>query len=44
MTQNPALKSLDPFFFRSEQKASVPVDRVRGLDKAAAHRIRRHAR
>ncbi|MFT6519962.1 MAG: hypothetical protein ACJATP_003645 [Candidatus Azotimanducaceae bacterium] len=43
MTQNLALKSADPFFFRSEQKASVPVDRVRGLGKAAVHRFRRPA-
>jgi hypothetical protein len=44
MTQNTASKSADPFFFKSEQKASTPVDRVRGLGKAAVHRVRRPAR
>jgi hypothetical protein len=43
MTQNTASKSADPFF-RSEHKESVPVDRIRGLGKAAVHRFRRHGR
>ena len=44
MTQNPASKSADSLFFISEQKASVQVDRARGLGNAAVHRFRRPAR
>jgi hypothetical protein len=30
MTQNPASKSADPFFFRSEQKESVQRNQLQG--------------